>query len=74
MISPSDGDSSLDARRVSVIAGVFGLVVFAGSLAVLSGTTSIDVRGLLVPFSLGFLVFVGFYLVVMVLVEPYLRV
>ena len=57
----------------SVVAGVFAIAVFALCMMVLSSFSGVDVRSLLVPFTAGFLVFMLFYFLVMVFVEPYVR-
>ena len=64
---------SLVEAYPSVVAGVIAIAVFGASLLLLGTFSSIDLRDLLVPFTVGFLTFMLFYFVVMLLIEPYLR-
>lgn len=57
----------------SLAAGAFAIAVFAGSLLLLGRYTSIDMGTLVLPFGVGFLVFMLFYFVVMLFAEPFLR-
>lgn len=57
----------------SIVSGVLTVAVFALSLMVLTRFSSVDPRRAMLPFSIGFLLYMAVYFVVMVAAEPYVR-